>query len=61
MADENKIDFKWEYITHQGNERTERAKIFGGWLMKVTDEDQEGCTSTVALIFISDPGHIWGK
>lgn len=47
------MKFEWELISEQYDEYTHRAKIKGGWLVKVS----EGYA--VAITFIPDEHHAW--
>ena len=53
------MKFNWEQIASKP--QTERARVFGGWLVKVCDSKEY---STVvfdksSLVFIPDPKHCW--
>lgn len=50
--------FHWYYVTHEGFERTERAPVFGGWIVKVTDIMEER-NLTISMVFVPDPLHAW--
>ena len=45
-----KIEFKWEKIVPG----THRAKVIGGWILNVFNEN-----TGEALVFIPDPNHEW--
>ena len=54
---------KWEPIDN----RTERAKVFGGWLVMITEPVvhqtnngvQDGWDWRLAICFVPDPEHQW--
>ncbi len=51
--------FEWEQISHvNGDSCTERAKVLGGWLVKVI---QFGLVndSAMSVTFIPDKDHKW--
>jgi hypothetical protein len=53
------MEFNWEQIASKP--QTSRARVFGGWLVKVCDSKEY---STVvfdksSLVFIPDPKHCW--
>lgn len=60
--------FKWEKIDDESynygadnefrnSDRTYRAKVIGGWLIKSEYLDKDN--SAVSLVFVSDPNHTW--
>jgi len=63
----NKPELNWEALDTQH----ERAKVFGGWVLKSTldvlvsmHEDQcptNGYEVRESMVFIPDPGHEWGN
>lgn len=50
------IPFEWERINDRGLGYTERAKVFGGWIVR---NFEYGDSATVSLVFIPDGGHQW--
>lgn len=66
------VNLEWESVNDNSCiSTTERAKVFGGWLVKITDEvlqsmheDQpptEGYEWRTSICFLPDPNHEWGK
>jgi hypothetical protein len=62
------VTLKWEKIDNS----YERAKVFGGWILKVCDEVMHdrsefgqgmvgGWDWRSSICFIPDPDHLWGK
>jgi hypothetical protein len=49
----NKIE--WEVIcySNDGSFRTQRAKVFGGWIVTNRGENE------VSSVFVPDPNHEW--
>ena len=45
--------FKWEDLDN----RTDRAKVIGGWVLRSREDDSGNLT--VALVFINDSHHEW--
>ena len=67
----NKVNLEWESVNDDSQiSSTERAKVFGGWLVKITDEvlrsmheDQpltEGYEWRTSICFVPDINHEWG-
>ncbi len=61
-----KIEFEWEVINEKRgggvSDVTLRAKVIGGWLIKLVYCEDGGCGKNIrehALTFISDPDHLW--
>ena len=56
---------EWEQIDKAGFEQ--RAKIFGGWIVKVTEgvyhnmdgRMDDGWDWRIAITFVPDPCHVW--
>ena len=48
------MKFEWEVIDFSVGNKTERAKVIDGWLVR-TFEEGVG----MALIFMEDPDHDW--
>jgi len=52
------MKFEWERIA--GTPPTERARVFGGWIVRTFDiNDCNTETTSEALVFLSDPEHKW--
>lgn len=54
------IPFRWEPIDFEGYGITERARVFGGWLIRtyvpaLISENY----SAISIIFIKDANHLW--
>lgn len=47
------IPFEWEFVDQQGSTHTFRAKVIGGWLVKIHDHEQ------MNTVFIKDITHEW--
>ena len=47
----------WETVSNDAtaNLRTERLRMYGGWLVHVTDDTN----TLVSMVFLSDPTHEW--
>lgn len=43
-----------------GNDRVFRMKVPGGWLVK-TETHSHSDSMAVAMCFLPDPTHVWGK
>lgn len=51
-----KIAFEWEKL----DEDTTRAKIIGGWIIYISDHDDEtGNPVGACMVFIPDTNHEW--
>ncbi len=61
------MKFGWEIIDSEDCtstwEQTARAPVKGGWLVRYTiygfQKDDDAETSSVSMIFMSDPNHEW--
>ena len=53
------MKLKWEQLEQSPIDETEtfRTKVPGGWLVKETIINSEGCGTGIA--FYPDPNHIW--
>lgn len=51
-----KIEFIWERL----DDETQRAKVFGGWVVYTSDIDDETRNSVgAAMVFVPDCNHEW--
>ena len=68
----NKVSIEWESVNDDSSiGDTQRAKVFGGWLVKTTidvlvslHEDQaptNGYEWRDTMCFVPDPEHKWGE
>lgn len=64
----SKIEFEWEqiYANFGSNHFNERARVFGGWLVKdryflrdITSPAQHAPSMSQTMVFIPDPHHEW--
>jgi hypothetical protein len=53
-----KIKFEWEIVNKGIEGGTIRAKVIGGWLVIIYEEDNHKITSKT-VNFIADPAHEW--
>lgn len=49
------IPFKWEKLQQESSTGTDRAKVFGGWILRDYDYIDGG----ISMVFIPDPNHEW--
>ncbi|MFH1689740.1 MAG: hypothetical protein ABIE42_05815 [Candidatus Eisenbacteria bacterium] len=54
---------EWEEINKEEGESTARMRVPGGWIVRAQEWDSvgDGETYVVALTFVPDPGHAWGR
>ena len=55
-------NIKWEKIEDRINSTSDRLKVPGGWLVRVTHDYSPcgpGAATAVSVTFISDPNHEW--
>lgn len=67
MSEKDKVELNWEDI----DQTHERAKVFGGWIVKSSvdvlvsmHEDMQptnGYEWRESMVFVPDPNHEWGK
>lgn len=50
-----KMEWQWEVL----DEKTKRAKVVGGWVLKVTDSDSKLKLLSCSSLFIADRDHEW--
>ena len=60
---------KWETVSNGYEEKTERLKVIGGWLVRTAvytikygDNDfctEEKCLASATTAFVPDAGHKW--
>ena len=57
------MKFRWEQIFSNEGNSTERAKVFGGWLLRhICWDDNLGDdapTQSESMVFIPDPNYGW--
>ncbi len=57
------MKFDWEKIKYVGTpnefDLTNRAKVFGGWLVRTIYHDSNKNVRTDSLVFIPDANHDW--
>ena len=58
------MKFEWQRINKPRNTYdniTERAKVFGGWIVRTCEINDSNTESTSeSMVFIPDPNHEWG-
>lgn len=50
-----KIEWVWEQL----DERTQRAKVIGGWVLRTIDFDSKLKLLSCSTVFIADRDHEW--
>ena len=57
------LEFRWERLegdaTDDSGFRVERAKVFGGWIVKSLCWHDEQHTQSESMVFIPDEQHLW--
>jgi hypothetical protein len=53
-----KSEIEWEMIQYTREVQTYRAKIYSGWLVKVSEVNGE-FGNTCGLAFVPDKQHVW--
>lgn len=58
-----KIKYEWEMMDESHKNFTDRAKVFGGWIVRsftyeiAGGEDAKGTSES--MVFVPDPNHEW--